>query len=117
MDPAQAHKLVQQIYGSLPLTGESFRVLEVQPSKTFDSEIICSLQRIDLNEVTRQPSQPYEALSYTWGSPDKNQSITLHDVPYGVGHNCYMALRRLRWTTGVRRIFVDAVYVLSHRAA
>lgn len=102
---------IQEIYSSIPLSPKSFRALQIQPSRAFDSPIHCTLQRIQLSEKDPCDPQLYEALSYTWGSPEKTDVIILHGITYAVGRNCFEALRRLRWKAGIRTVFVDAICI------
>jgi hypothetical protein len=66
---------------------------------------------------THVPSQPYEALSYTWGAPGFSNDIVLHSSRFKVGRNCFEAIQRLRWKTQSRRIFIDAVCINQNDVA
>lgn len=109
VDPA--YSTIQHIYNAITLPGRSFRVLVIEPSAHLDNQIVCTLQKVDLDSIEQKSSQYYEALSYTWGDPNPKQSILLHGLKYEIGCNCFEALKKLRWTSGVRRLFVDAICI------
>ena len=54
----------------------------------------------------------YEALSYTWGASTEGHTILLNGgVPINVTDNLYQALRRLRYVSKVRTLWVDALCI------
>ncbi|KAL9066453.1 MAG: hypothetical protein Q9157_007136 [Trypethelium eluteriae] len=55
---------------------------------------------------------PYDALSYTWGDPEKTESILCNDaVRIGVTANLGEALHRVRLLSEVRHVWVDQVCI------
>ncbi|KAF2229511.1 HET-domain-containing protein [Viridothelium virens] len=55
---------------------------------------------------------PYDALSYTWGDPEKTESILCNDaVRIGVTANLGKALHRVRLPSEVRHVWVDQVCI------
>ena len=54
---------------------------------------------------------PYEALSYTWGSPERTFTIILNGKTLSITNNLYLALQYLRLTDEDRVIWVDAVCI------
>jgi hypothetical protein len=71
-----------------------------------DQPILCWLSNEALAEL---PS--YEALSYTWGEPDKNRVIICDGSPLGVTRNLYAALRHLRKSGQERKVWIDAICI------
>lgn len=53
----------------------------------------------------------YEALSYTWGSQDTPESVTVDDKVFAITSNLHSALVRLRNHTFDRVIWVDAICI------
>lgn len=75
-------------------------------SGEFNDQITCEL----LTEpVENMP--PYEALSYTWGDPDKKVDITVNRKPFWVTVNLKTALRYLRYADRPRLLWVDAICI------
>jgi hypothetical protein len=60
-------------------------------------------------ELSNQPS--YEALSYTWGTPNFDDSIHLRTGRLGITPNLAAALRQLRHPDRSRRLWIDAICV------
>ena len=111
MTTTNSNAAAQRVYQSIALSPRHIRVLAIQPSTNLEADVVCTLEGINLGAEKESPSQPYEALSYTWGPPEPKFPIVLHGSPHYVGQNCFEALRRLRWTTGTRKIFVDAICI------
>jgi hypothetical protein len=53
----------------------------------------------------------YEALSYVWGIPHNNHSITLDSCPFGVTANLHATLSRLRNRYIERVVWIDAICI------
>lgn len=83
-----------------------------------DNEIICDLI------TTPLPQSPsYEALSYTWGSPENKRTIKLNGKPFQVTQNLFGALKHLRQRTVIlhnkprtfphteRMLWIDAICI------
>ncbi|KAE9375893.1 HET-domain-containing protein [Stipitochalara longipes BDJ] len=99
-------------YPGLPLNLEDeFRLVEILPGKPDD--IVCC----HLFTARVRDSPKYEALSYTWGSPDDKQSIQCKGTAGDrVGHlpvtqNCAAALRRLRLEDSPRTVWIDSICI------
>ena len=91
------------------------RLLVLEPGE-FGSPIHCRLQTVGLHA-----HPPFEALSYTWGSPLGKQSrgyfnegpksITLDNVTRIISSNLGDALQRIRYTLSERVLWVDALCI------
>lgn len=94
-------------YNPIQLGGGEFRILILQPSATFSSDIICTLKNVSL-----ESHPPYEALSYVWGNTATSGStIILEGKPKGVTENLAAALRHLRLKNEPRKLWVDALCI------
>ena len=51
----------------------------------------------------------YEALSYTWGSPDVTYRILVNGIPFHIRQNLYWALLKLRLPHTERVLWIDAI--------
>lgn len=70
--------------------------------------ISCDLYPITLREAI---SQGYEALSYTWGSPENPLSILVNNIEVPVTRNLHVALENLRSETSNVILWVDALCI------
>ncbi len=98
--PCMSHpKIDQSSYLSYPesdflyafvLSGDKIRLIEFHGSLD-DDNIRCSLvvRRLDDSLV-------YNVLSYCWGDQNSKYTITCNGSYLEVGHNLYMAMRRIR---------------------
>jgi hypothetical protein len=87
-------------------TGHETRVLQLLPGKQSDP-IQAQLHHIDLDD-----SPTYEALSYEWGDPQKEQRVQFDDGSYiGVTTTLFHALQDLRHDTMPRTIWADAICI------
>ena len=103
----------------------SIRILKLQPSRRFSSQIVCDLEEVsfsDVPEFSEFPdgpkrsglgagTPPYEALSYVWGYTTGDHEITCDGAPLLVISNCLDALRHIRLRRNVRRLWVDAICI------
>ncbi|KAF4834067.1 Heterokaryon incompatibility protein 6, OR allele [Colletotrichum siamense] len=97
-----------------PLYGRKIRLLKLLPGKYHDP-LRCKLQTVDL-----QFKPEYEALSYTWADPNGDSSLSQkiyvgmrHDILF-ITANCANALRRLRFPSWSRDLWVDAICIDQH---
>ncbi|KAH7372105.1 heterokaryon incompatibility protein-domain-containing protein, partial [Cadophora sp. MPI-SDFR-AT-0126] len=103
MDPQH-----QDTFKHTPLApGNNIRLLALEPSRDFNSDIRCRLTEPSLNEARGR----YEALSYVWGSQTFDHKIICNDSPFYVTTNCMLALRYLRKKVRVRRLWIDAICI------
>jgi hypothetical protein len=78
-------------YRDLKSSKYEIRLVTINPAPTLDDPIIAQL-----NHVILEDRPPYEALSYTWGSPEGPATITLNDHDFRVTQNLDAALRHFR---------------------
>jgi hypothetical protein len=98
----------EKIFKHNPLApGTNIRILALEPSHDFNSDIRCRLIQLALDEARGG----YDALSYVWGSPICNLKIICNDRPFYVTTNCLLALRYLRKKAEVRFLWVDAICI------
>ncbi|KAJ4301911.1 hypothetical protein N0V90_004007 [Kalmusia sp. IMI 367209] len=88
-----------------PLAGDNIRLLILQPG-SFDGPIYCQLEQVSLGA-----GHAYTALSYVWGNASDTSSISLDGKSYNITKNLECALRRLRYNTSPRVLWVDAVCI------
>ncbi|SPO04164.1 uncharacterized protein DNG_06847 [Cephalotrichum gorgonifer] len=93
-----------------PLSGpQNIRVLELHPALKATQPIQCSFREISLQDDTA--SLTYEALSYTWGSPQGTQPIQCEGGEILVTPNCEQALLHLRQKFKPRNLWIDAICI------
>ncbi|OOF91228.1 hypothetical protein ASPCADRAFT_134633 [Aspergillus carbonarius ITEM 5010] len=94
-------------YAPLDLGESSVRLLLLYGGQASD-ELECTLVRawFDGNDAL-----PYEALSYTWGSPFKSDHIKVDGKRLPITANLFYALHHLRHPTDTRTLWVDAVCI------
>jgi hypothetical protein len=85
---------------------DSFRLLRLMPSQ-YTSDKIC----IDLIEDRFSNAPPYEALSYTRGSPGQKRPVYCDGKILHVTTNCEAAMRQLRLKEESRMLWVDAICI------
>jgi hypothetical protein len=81
------------------------RLLELLPGHRYDV-IKCRLVVVSVENINS-----YTALSYTWGDPKKTANIECEGQKIAVTVNLESALRRLRDTKKVRRLWADAICI------
>jgi hypothetical protein len=84
---------------------DTIRVIELLPER--DGEEIL----IYLHEVTLQEAPAYQALSYEWGKTKGSHSIRCDGSVLLVTINLLAALRRLRFSTFRRYLWIDAICI------
>lgn len=90
-----------------PLSREpgAIRLVTIEPSADRDAAIRCSIRAGSLN------SDAYDALSYTWGSPEDRATISLDGHDFSVTRNLHDALRDIRDATEKVQIWIDALCI------
>jgi hypothetical protein len=83
-------EIIEPLYDSLDSSSRNIRLLSL-PARMHAEEIECRLSTVKLEEAPA-----YEALSYTWGSPDDKQIIKLNGHQISITHSLYVALQHLR---------------------
>lgn len=102
LDPTASQAFVHK-----PLSSpRSFRVLELLPSRDFDSTVSCEIREASLDDHVK-----YEALSYVWGAPTPGFAVSVGDKTLAVTPNCLEALRHLRPRHRRRALWVDAICI------
>ncbi|KAI1324055.1 hypothetical protein F5Y16DRAFT_323227 [Xylariaceae sp. FL0255] len=97
-------------YEHQPLkSSRAIRVLTLEPAKSPESIIKCSLGELDLDNITR--STRYEALSYVWGARKGTIPILCEGKEILVTPNCHDAMLQLRLRSKQRRLFIDAICI------
>ncbi|KAF2800797.1 hypothetical protein K505DRAFT_227864, partial [Melanomma pulvis-pyrius CBS 109.77] len=90
-----------------PLDVDEIRLVAVQPGTKTDT-IKCEMV---YSSFSTAREQQYEALSYTWGSPDELRTIILDGAACQVRENLWWALYHLRKEEEVRRLWIDALSI------
>ncbi|KZL83397.1 het domain-containing protein [Colletotrichum incanum] len=105
----------QSQHGYEPLSSpDAFRLLLLEPSASRTAELRGSLLNTTLAACDYDLIDPYTALSYVWGSPEKPCRICLdgHDGNlFAITKSLDDALRDLRDATRVRRVWADALCI------
>jgi hypothetical protein len=91
------------IYEVLP--ERTIRLLHIAPGKIGES-LHCSLEAVSLDHLV-----PYTALSYTWGSPEKDHVITCNAMQMGITKNLHEALQSLHNPETPRAVWADAICI------
>jgi hypothetical protein len=98
----------EYIYESLNLGRPAIRLLQLRQGDD-NSEISCSLFQAELNQ--RNDTVSYEALSYTWGSPDLTERILVNGRYLNVTYNLHSALQQLRYQGKDRILWTDGICI------
>ena len=103
----ESTKKASPCYSSLNGLSFQFRLLDLSPGRWHDQ------LRGKLRIVSLDRKPPFEALSYTWGSPATGgKTIAIdndHHLP--ITENLFVALRRLRSVIVQRTVWVDAICI------
>ena len=107
---AKTRDLVQgepdgSMYDSLRLEGDAIRLLELLPGVDGESVQCRLLVSPDIKSL------PYEALSYVWGNPEPQRSITVNGAPWSIGPNLHSAFECLRLEERPRIVWTDALCI------
>ncbi|KAJ4355379.1 uncharacterized protein N0V89_003395 [Didymosphaeria variabile] len=92
-------------YQPLGSKASSYRLLKLLKSEGMMLECELSLQSRDDGHI------PYEALSYTWGSSELVERITVNGKQFWITDNLYAALQCLRRSDRDRFLWIDAVCI------
>ena len=88
-------------------SGRKIRVFDLQPAPFSSVDPI----RGALREIDLDGAEPYEALSYVWGTDNPSIPAHLSNATLAVTGNCHAALRRLRDTDRVRPLWIDSICI------
>lgn len=94
------------VYTGLDRARNEIRLIRLLSATDLTSNVIFKLVHVSLDN---RPS--YEALSYTWRSSLRSETIILDNKTFLVTENLHSALRRLRHSDEDRRLWVDAVCI------
>lgn len=90
-----------------PADPRAIQILELLPSRNLKGPIRCELRHHNLDDDVR-----YEALSYTWGSPEPGHTIFVNGShTLDVTRNCLEALISLRQRFKRRPLWIDAICI------
>lgn len=95
-------------YNYTPLTtgtSNEIRLVKILPGE-HHSPVSCEIIHTSLGI-----HPPYEALSYTWGSLDSSQTISVCSNALAVSRNLHGALQRLRLPSKTRMMWIDAISI------
>jgi hypothetical protein len=92
-------------YSPLFINRPSIRIAILHPS------LEESAVKVTLARRTFADRPTYEALSYTWGSPDVMKGIEINGSRFDVRENLWSALVHLRHSTQERALWIDAIYI------
>jgi predicted nucleic acid-binding protein len=81
------------------------RLVQILPGET-SSPMLCEILHTSLGSHAS-----YEALSYTWGNLDSSLTIRVNSSALVVSRNLYEALQRLRLSSKMRTIWIDAISI------
>jgi hypothetical protein len=97
---------ITEVYQYEPLedSPSSFRLLRLLPIRS--SVIACRLINSSLSTC-----EPYEALSYTWGSDEKVETTTVNDRALDITDNLYAALKDLALPDKERLLWIDGICI------
>ncbi|KAH6889168.1 heterokaryon incompatibility protein-domain-containing protein [Thelonectria olida] len=82
------------------------RYLILQPSSLNSDPLVCTLHTAHLDDIPR-----FEAMSYVWGTPAKNQSVTCDGKVIRITANLHDALRQVRFEDKLRTLWVDSICI------
>src|ERR1700753_4144230 len=100
--------MVKYQYKPIALDGLSIRLIRLLKGSHWD-DIRCEIFQAWLSGD--QVAMPYEALSYTWGSPERSCEITIDDQTLAITENLDRALRYLRYISVDRILWVDLISI------
>lgn len=94
------------MYGYKPLGQEEIRTLTILPGAHKDN--LCGiLEQHRLGD----PTKPYQALSYVWGSPRRREVLHLGEHRVHITRNADALLRHLRDPKVGRRLWIDGICI------
>ncbi|PMD37790.1 HET-domain-containing protein, partial [Hyaloscypha variabilis F] len=86
------------------------RVLTLLPGPK-EAPVVCEVEHIRADRISKDAEEGYSALSYTWGSPDETGVLYLQGVAIQVRQNLLQAFYHLRSLKTLRRLWVDAICI------
>ncbi|XEV01544.1 hypothetical protein FSHL1_006831 [Fusarium sambucinum] len=99
----------RHVYSALT-NSKNIRLLRLSPSTSFSDRIEGYLFEYTLSRSGKN-AHLYEALSYTWGAPDRGHSIWIEGNELLITANCHAALSQLRDDLLDRIVWIDAICI------
>ena len=96
------------IYASLNPALDEIRVLHVSPAMESSHPIHAQLETISLQ---RKPAAHYEAVSYCWGNPTRQEVIVINSLELAIPASSVEVLRRFRHSDQLRTLWIDAICI------
>ena len=96
-------------YRNLP-SDKHIRVLRLEPSSEHDNPIRCRLEEMILDDDNHEV-EAFDALSYSWDSPERSRSIECDDQRFLVTSSCESAMRYLRRQDRESTLWIDAICI------
>ncbi|KAM7205972.1 Heterokaryon incompatibility protein (HET) domain containing protein [Rhypophila sp. PSN 637] len=99
-------------YQHLPLSQGGVRLLQLLPDPDpHDPQKPIQCRLFEHALLTSTSIHPFEALSYVWGSDDKDYTILIDDFEFRIGANLHAALLHLRDRFIERYMWIDAICI------
>lgn len=92
------------------IAGDNIRVAELEPGQDGDP-LVCTLRMQSIQEL------PYAAISYVWGNPAKEVTITCNGLRLRITSSLGAALGAFRLENKVRRLWADGICINQDDAA
>ena len=77
-DVASALLKPQNEYEYFKITNKQLRLLELHPARDQNDSIVCELRAVNFTDL---PNNPYDALSYCWGTSEPTEEISIRVPP------------------------------------
>ncbi len=98
---------VYQKDAKLVSSNSHFRLLELQPSSSFEAPIECN---ISCHPISGH-NTPFKALSYTWGSSNQSSIVTMNQKRFRITPSLDEALRHLRHDDDKVTLWIDQMCI------
>jgi hypothetical protein len=95
------------IYNRIDLAQPTIRLVRLLRGINIDLE--CEIFQAWLDQP--QDRIPYEALSYTWGSTERTDHVTINGRKLTITQNLYLALEHLRFKEHDRILWIDSLCI------
>ncbi|KAK8128885.1 hypothetical protein PG984_009993 [Apiospora sp. TS-2023a] len=96
------------VYSSLSLKQDQFRLLKLFPASTRQAPVVIKLFR---DEFSSDEIPEYDAISYRWGDPNDRRYLTANGQRISVTYSLYTALTYMRDEVSVRVLWIDGVCI------
>jgi hypothetical protein len=90
---------------------DAIRLVLLHPTPTVLAELECSIEHATLSQYKQDLTNHYTALSYVWGKPKDTKQILVNGCSFYITSNLELALRHLRDTRSVLRVWADALRI------